>query len=345
MSASEAAPAHAGRGVAAWASPAWRAAAVTWIDERLAAAGLRRTGDVEQPHVRPWSTVLRAPTTAGPVWMKAGGPGTAFEAGLYELLARTVPDAILTPLGTDAERGWVLLPDGGPVLAEHMRAPDLPERLAAALTAYARVQRALEPHAGELLALGLADMRPAAMPARFAEALDTVRAISARRGDATGLAIHARVAAMRSTVLGWCEELAASPLPAGLDHNDLHPGNILAGASTARFYDWGDSVVAHPFAAMLVPLGVLRRRLPAGVDDPRFARARDAYLDVFADRAPRAELIATLELACRVAKIARVLTWERALRAAGEAGGTLEERWATAPAETLASVAADGYLL
>ena len=66
---------------------------------------------------------------------------------------------------------------------------------------------------------------------------------------------------------------------------------------------------------------------------------------MFADRAPQGELIATLKLACRVAKIARVLTWERALRAAGEAGGTLEERWATAPAETLASVAADGYLL
>jgi Mycothiol maleylpyruvate isomerase N-terminal domain len=29
-------------------------------------------------------------------WMKAAGPGTAFEAGLYELLATTVPDGVLT---------------------------------------------------------------------------------------------------------------------------------------------------------------------------------------------------------------------------------------------------------
>jgi len=319
---------------------------VTWLDERLAAAGLRRTGEVEQPHVRPWSTVLRAPTTGGRVWMKAGGPGTAFEAGLYELLARTVPDAILVPLGTDAERGWILLPDGGPVLGRHIADPDLADRLAGALATYARVQRALEPHAPELLELGLADMRPAAMPARFDEALDTVRALGERRGAGYGLAVHARVAAMRSTVLGWCEQLAASPLPVTLDHNDLHPWNILGGGPVAiRFYDWGDSVVAHPFAATLVPLGVLRHRLQAGVDDPRFARARDAYLDVFADRAPRAELIATLQLACRVAKIARVLTWERALRAAEEDGGTLEERWATAPAETLGSLLSDGYVL
>jgi hypothetical protein len=193
-------------------------------------------------------------------------------------------------------------------------------------------------------------MRPAAMPARFAEALDTVRELSERRDDAAGLDTHARVAALRSQVLAWCEELAASPLPAGLDHNDLHPWNILAAcgradADTPGFYDWGDSVVAHPFAAMLVPLGVLRHRLAAGVGDPRFTRARDAYLGVFAELAPRADLVATLEVACRVAKIARVLTWERALRATEESGGTLKDSWAAAPAETLRSLLDDGYLL
>ena len=58
----------------------------------------------------------------------------------------------------------------------------------------------------------------------------------------------------------------------------------------------------------------------AGFDDPRFLRARDAYLEVFADLAPRAELVETLELACHVAKIARALTWDRALRAARDQG-------------------------
>jgi hypothetical protein len=350
VSGGDAAPATIGRGVAAWSSPAWREAAVRWIDERLAAAGRRRTGEVEQPHVRPWSTVLRVATTGGVVWMKAGGPGTAFEAGLYEVLARVVPDAVLAPLGTDGQRGWVLLPDGGPVLGERIAEPEFPDRLTAALVRYGRLQRALEPHVGELLRLGVPDMRPTAMPARFAEALDTVRELSERRDDAAGLDTHARVAALRSQVLAWCEELAASPLPAGLDHNDLHPWNILAAcgradADTPGFYDWGDSVVAHPFAAMLVPLGVLRHRLAAGVGDPRFTRARDAYLGVFAELAPRADLVATLEVACRVAKIARVLTWERALRATEESGGTLKDSWAAAPAETLRSLLDDGYLL
>ena len=74
-----------------WASPAWKTAAVAWLDEQLSAAGIDRTGEVDQPHLRPWATVLRAPTTAGLVWLKAAGPGTAFEAELYQLLSQVVP--------------------------------------------------------------------------------------------------------------------------------------------------------------------------------------------------------------------------------------------------------------
>jgi Ser/Thr protein kinase RdoA (MazF antagonist) len=307
---------------------------VEWVDERLAAAGIERTGEVEQPHLRPWATVLKVPTAAGPVWFKAAAPGTAFEAALYELLARAVPEHVLTPLGVDTERAWLLLPDGGPPIGERLEGAERMEALVAAIVEYGRVQRALEPHLDELLAIGVADMRPAAMPERFEQALAAASAL-------VGAEKLTHIAAMRDTVARWCERLAASPLPPSLDHNDLHPWNVLGGA---RFYDWGDSVVAHPFAAMLVPLGFVQRGLDAELDDPRFTRARDAYLGVFADLAPHEELVETLELACRVAKIARALTWERALRSAREQGEEVEPYFAAAPAETLASLADDSYL-
>jgi hypothetical protein len=95
---------------------------------------------------------------------------------------------------------------------------------------------------------------------------------------------------------------------------------------------------------MLVPLGFVQRGLEAGLDDPRFLRARDAYLDVFDDVAPREELIETLELACRVAKIARALTWERALQAAQKQGEAVEDRFEEAPLRTLASLLDASYL-
>jgi hypothetical protein len=332
-------------GVAVWSSAAWREEAVAWIDERLALAGLERTGPVEQPHLRPWATALMAPTSAGPVWLKAAGPGTAFEAGLYELLVRAVPDHVLTPLATDRERGWVLLPDGGRPLGERKSGSELVEALVAALVRYGQLQRALQPHADELVSLGVADMRPTAMPERFEQALAAVsRAVETRGGEDARHA-YGQVAAMAPTVAAWCEELAASPVAPSLDHNDLHPWNILdGGADGVRYYDWGDSVVGHPLAAMLVPLGFVQRGLGAELGDPEFERARDAYLEVFSDLAPHDELVGTLATACRVAKIARTLTWERAIGAARAQGEPLEERWLSAPAETLASLLDESYL-
>ena len=62
--------------------------------------------------------MLTAPTTEGRVWLKAAGPGTAFEVRLYELLHRVAPDRVLTPIAADVTRGWIVLPDGGPCLAD-----------------------------------------------------------------------------------------------------------------------------------------------------------------------------------------------------------------------------------
>ena len=210
--------------------------------------GLARTGAVEQPRVRPWATVLRIPTSAGAVWLKATGPEVAFEVRLYELLVRVAPERVLTPLATDAARGWLLLPDGGPSLAD--RGIDI----AAALPVYARLQLDLAPHVEELLALGVADMRPAAMPARFDEALAAIG------GDD-------RLAALRPAVAEWCERLAASPVPASIDHNDLHG-------------------VQHPGRRALLRLGRCRRRAPVR----EHARARVGRYRRGGPRAPAGRL-------------------------------------------------------
>ena len=182
--------------------------------------------------------------------------------------------------------------------------------------------------------MGVADMRPAAMPARFGEAIEAVEATSE---------VPPTIAAMGETVAAWCQRLASSPAPPSLDHNDLHPRNIIGDAATRSSTTGGDSVVAHPFAAARLPLLFVQRDLDSGLGDPRFLRARDANLDVFDDLASREELVETLELACHVAKIARVLTWERALRAAREQGEPVED-WVTAPAEILSSVLDESYL-
>nr|BFE56831.1 phosphotransferase [Dactylosporangium thailandense] len=254
---------------------------LAWLDDRLAAAGRRRTGDVTVPRVRPWGTVMRAGTDRGPVWLKLPAPDTAFEVALYPLLHRLAPDHVLAPLAADPARGWLLLPDGGATLRDRPA-----EEFEKVLPRYGELQRALAPAAAELLALGMADMRPAMLPRRLDEALALVDGV-------------AEVRARRAWFAEIAAALAGSVVPPSLDHADLHPGNVFA--DDGRCYDWGDSVVGHPFGSMLVAL--------RGAGD----RARDAYLEVFTDLAPLRELREDLRRARIAGNVIRALTWHRAL--------------------------------
>jgi hypothetical protein len=283
----------------------WRDEVLAWVTE---ATGLHPTGEVTQRH-RAWSTVLRVPTAEGPVWVKEPCAGMAHEVGLHMLLARLAPDAVATPLAVAGRR--LLLPDTGPSVRDTGTDPSA--ALTEALPRYARVQRAVAGHLEAMRALDVPDATPPALPARYAEAVATI-------GPAT------------APVAAWAEALDGTA-PSTVDHQDLHAGNVLL---DGRFADWGDAVLAHPFASLLVALGSLRRVLEVTPDDPAITRPRDAYLDVFADLAPHDELRALAETACRAAVIARALTWTR--------GPAADPRFADAPRETLAALGDPDWL-
>ena len=99
-----------------WEDPAWVATAHGWIADRLGELGLTRTGEIEQPHVRDWATVMRVPTDAGDVWFKANTEVLAFEAGLVALLAERRPDVVPPLLAADPASGWMLMADAGSML-------------------------------------------------------------------------------------------------------------------------------------------------------------------------------------------------------------------------------------
>lgn len=265
----------------------------TWVDARLDDHGLRRTGDIESFRERTWSSIFIVPTTGGTVWLKSMPPAVMHEAGLYAVLQRRVPRSILPPLGVDADHGWLLLPDAGGSLHDRHAEDELPQ----ALHTYGTVQLSLAPHVDELLATGTADMRPERMPERFDEALAFATTYARRQREDIG-----DLVALRPRYRYWCAELVAFGRPASLDHNDLHAANVIGSATHPRFCDWGDAVVAHPFASLLTPLD----NAPAEKRD----RLRDSYLSAFGGPF---ELHAEAALAIRVALVARALVWLRVL--------------------------------
>ena len=266
-----------------WQDPDWLAAAERWIRERV-----DLTGEIEQPHVRPWATVLRAPTSDGPVWFKANGPSQAYEAGLVAVLARERPDAVPPLLAVDLRRSWMLMADGGErlrdVIARHRSLAGWLD----VLPLYAGLQVDLAPHVDELLALGVPDRRLAVLPQQAA-------AIPELEPDLPAIEEMAR-------------RLAGYGIPDTIQHDDLHDGQVFLREGRPLVFDWGDAVASHPFLTMAVTLeGVIAWGVDDVADSEPLEPYRGAYLAPFERDASRAQREQALEQALRLGWVSRLL--------------------------------------
>ena len=156
---------------------------------------------------------------------------------------------------------------------------------------------------------------------RYASCVDHAEALVSSGGDPADALTLQRLRALTPTVRQWAADLAGSAVPPSLDHNDLHAWNLLCpdgDLGHPRTYDWGDAVVGHPFASLMVVLRGLTDGGSFGPDSPQVHRVRDAYLAEFEDLAPYPALLRDLELADRSARVGRALSWIAVLDAGGE---------------------------
>jgi hypothetical protein len=277
-----------------WTSPEWLAEATAWIRERAEVAG-----DIEQPHVRPWSTVLRVPTTEGDLYFKAVSAIHRYEAALTGLLAELQPGRVAEVVAVDAELGWLLMRDGGTRLRELVEThADLHhwERL---LPGYAQLQIEMAPQAESLVELGVPDERLAVLPDHFRELLAT-------RPKGLTAAEHERLLDAVPRVDDMCRELAAYGIAETIQHDDLHDGQVFVHDRGYHVFDWGDSSVSHPFHSLTVVLRMTAWQHDLEPGGRELQRLRDAYIEPFGRG-----LQPAAELAYRTGTIARSLAWHR----------------------------------
>jgi hypothetical protein len=263
---------------------------------------------------------MRVPTDGTTVWFKASGPGAAHEGPLLEVFRRHGVGDVLLPLALHPDRPWLLLEDGGPTLRATRPDGTGDHDIAAwerILPEYAALQRSVEGEAirDEMLAAGVPDCRPSRLPGELARLLDDDVAWSRITDDERVAADAARgrlrdnLAAVDATVA----ELEAAGIPASIQHDDLHGGNILVGPSGDRFFDWGDAVITHPFATLTTTFNSIAHHAGRPADDPVFERLRDVYTDAWSDRLPGPDLARVVALARALGCISKSLAWERAL--------------------------------
>ncbi|MFG2123439.1 phosphotransferase [Streptomyces sp. NPDC048710] len=288
--------------VTPWEQESWRSAALDWVAAGLAAHGLRVTGRL-QVRLRPWSVLMRVPVAGrAALWFKANPPASRFEGALTAALARWVPEHVLEPLAVDADRGWSLLPDGGDLFRDVLeREPVEPRAWEDLLRQYARMQRALVPHARAIERLGVPSARTAELPEIFDRLLAENTAL---RSDE-----RARLDALRPRLVDWCAELAASGIADSLDHADLHDGQLFnPEPGRYTFFDWGDAAVSHPFCS----LQVTARRACGRYGSDVLPRLRDAYLEPWTGAGrTAAELRGAVRSAWRLSALGRARAWGR----------------------------------
>ncbi len=268
-------------------------------------------GEIEQPHIRPWSTVLRVPTDPEVLWFKAVGDVDAFEVPLTAMLARVRPAGVPELVALDVDRRWMLMHDGGTRLRELMATSDDLWRWEAFLPEYAELQIAVTPLAGELITVGVPAESLADLPERIAWLLSRPEFLMLdETGGLTGDE-RTGLEALIPEIEAMCGDLAGYGISETIQHDDLNDGNVFVRDGLYRVFDWGDACVSHPFHTLTVLLRAAAYRLDLKPGGAELLRLRDAYVEPFTSFGTRDDLEVAADLAYRTGTLAGALAWQR----------------------------------
>lgn len=295
-----------------WQQPDWQAEAQAWIRSALDKNNLQLTGEIEQPHIRQWSTVMTVPTDDEMLFFKASNSLFAYETALTDYLARFRPEIFPELLAVDIKRHWMLMRDAGTPLRHFVRTEKSIERWKDILPLYVNLQKDIAERVTDLLALGVMDRRITKLPEMFEDLIADESAMLLDQEDSLTSEEYARLKNYGSEFARMCEKLASFGIPETIHHDDFHDGNIFIRNEKVTFTDWGESAVTHPFFTLVVMMRGVDNSI--GTDfSPESEQVRDMYLQHWTSYAPMDELRSIAKLAQRIGYVNRALTWKISL--------------------------------
>lgn len=317
-----------------WEDPNWLKQASDWIQAETTRQSIQLIGPIEQPHIYPWSTVLRVPTNEGVLFFKATAAETVYESALTQMLVRWHPNCMPELIAVDIARGWMLMRDGGEQLRASIRPTQNIEPWQPVITRYAELQVELAEHISEILALGIPDHRLAALPAFYTKLLTNEESLMVDRPKGLASSEFRQLQDLTPRFKQICSDLAAFGIPNSLNHGDFHDGNILLKNGRITFFDWGDACVTHPFVSLRTFFVSIENSLK--LDDycftPEMAALLDRYLEPWQKFAAKDALLEAYHISKPVASIVKALSWHQTI---SRLDGSMREEYAWIVPEVL----------
>ena len=303
-----------------WNDPLWRKDAQNWIHAEAERESIQITGEIEQPHTYPWSTVLRVLTNEGTLFFKATAAETIYESALTQKLAGWYPDCMPELIAVDTTRGWMLMRDGGEQLRASIRPTQDITLWGPVITHYSELQVGLAEHVSDLLALGIPDHRLEVLPPLYTKLLADEESLMIDQPKGLTFSEFRQLHDLAPRFKQICSDLAALGIPESLNHGDFHDGNVLLKNGPLKnrrvtFFDWGDASLTHPFVSLRTFFVSIEMALK--LDDysftPGMSALLDRYLEPWQKFASKEKLLTTYSLSKPVASIAKALAWHQTI--------------------------------
>lgn len=299
---------------APWERRGWFADAVAWIERQLDLLGYTAAGPIEQIKAA-WgsSSILRALTTEGHLYFKADFAKPPSEPALVLALAERWPENVPAIVAANLDRRWMLMCEFDGRNVDERSLTECQE----AVRLFAELQIDCARDLERWFRLGCQDVRLERLPGYLAQMIADPAAT--QPGTPQGLSEEEieRLSHCIGRVEAMCAGLAEYGLPASLVQQDFRGGNARKGATTYLFFDWSDTVVAHPFFSPIRFNEYIRIRAeedPQGEASQRLTQERrhairDAYLEPWTTYQPMDRLQAAFEQAWGLNAIYQSIRW------------------------------------
>jgi len=243
-----------------FARPGWLRDLFGWIQDQLDPLNLRLTGPFRQLTASPTFSLIRFETNGPAVWFKAVGGTNVREYGIITALAPLFPFFLPRIIATRPEwSAWLTIEADG-------TSPDADSDFAvwnAVSTKLAALQVASLQQTDRLLSVGCRDLSVNALLNCVDEFFATMQELMRRQTKTPPpILTSGELLALADRVKQVLSGLAASGIPATLNHLDFNPGNVLVYDRHCIFIDWAEAAIGHPFLTFEYLLEYFTRLCP-----------------------------------------------------------------------------------